>query len=189
MILILLLSNFIIFAGNTKTTQITVDSSQKRDSLRIKISAINLSEDLSVLSTKNDELLMLIYELMDSSKLTNPVLLKQMKLDKSHRSKVIYWVGDSLIKTKKHLLVLLEIDSERSIEQIEPSVRVYHKEISDAFQMKNYNVIEKYLGDDDILGFKEFTISEIIENGEIKFIGVNKIDKYEYEIQFESSIP
>ncbi|MEQ9167033.1 MAG: hypothetical protein RLO12_12315 [Fulvivirga sp.] len=155
------------------------------DSISIKISAINLSEDLSVISTKNDELLILIYELKDTAALSEPVLQKQFNVDKSNPSRLIYWNNFNQSAVKKYLLVLVERDSDVSTEQIEPVLRVHHKEINDAFRQKNYSEIEKYLGDEDILGFYEFSAKELSNNSFIKFKGTYKMDRYEYIIQFE----
>ncbi|MEQ8241813.1 hypothetical protein [Fulvivirga sp.] len=155
------------------------------DSISIKISAINLSEDLSVISTKNDELLILIYELKDTAALSEPVLQKQFNVDKSNPSRLIYWNNFNQSAVKKYLLVLVERDSDVSTEQIEPVLRVHHKEINDAFRQKNYNEIEKYLEDEDVLGFYEFSAKELSNNSFIKFKGTYKMDRYEYIIQFE----
>lgn len=186
-VLPLLISTLITFcnSANSKSRDSLEEKFQFGDSISIKISAINLSEDLSVISTKNDELLILIYELKDTAALSEPVLQKQFNVDKSNPSRLIYWNNFNQSAVKKYLLVLVERDSDVSTEQIEPVLRVHHKEINDAFRQKNYSEIEKYLGDEDVLGFYEFSAKELSNNSFIKFKGTYKMDRYEYIIQFE----
>ncbi|MTI40859.1 hypothetical protein [Fulvivirga lutimaris] len=186
-VLPLIIATFINFcySANSNAFGISKEKFQDGDSISITISAINLSEDLSVISTKNDELFILIYELKDTIALGEPVLQKQFNVDKSNPSRLIHWNNFSRSTAKKYLLILVERDSDISTEQIEPVLRVYHKEISDAFRQKNYSEIEKYLGDDDVLGFYEFSVKELSNNSFIKFKGTYKMDRYEYIIHFE----
>ena len=123
----------------TKEVQLSVT-----DSLSIVVEAINLSEDMSRLSTKNDELLILIYELKDSLELDQFLFSKQLKLDERTRSKKI-WFSTSKNLTKSRLLFLLiEQDSETPIEQIDPIVRIHYQQIVGAFEDSNYLEIEKF---------------------------------------------
>lgn len=134
----------------------------------LKISALNLSEDMSKLSTKNDEIFVFLYDHTDTNKLNSPIVSEKMIFDKMNLThSVSFSQKDNLI------LFFIEEDSFRNTEQIEPVVRVYFKEIMND---KSYENIRKYLGEDDLLGVQfinsktsTFTIS-----------GMSSLDKYKY---------
>ena len=145
----------------------------------IVINAIDLSEDLSRFSTKNDEILVLIYALKDSSSLQAPLLSSKHFFDAKK------WV-DSLsfgkwrpMNDQKLIFFFIEQDSDLSIEQIDPVIRVHYKQLTKYYNDNNYSKIEKYLGDEDLLGVK---VLENI-NTNFKFSGIHKLDKYEYQIK------
>lgn len=154
-----------------------------KDSLRIIVDAIDLSEDMSRLSTKNDELLILIYELQDSLILDQFLFSKELKLDEKNRSKTTWFSTNKNLTKSKLLFLLIEQDSETPIEQIDPIVRIHYQQIIKAFESGNYIEIEKFLGDEDVLGIK--TISKLSNRTSIKFrfSGIHKLDKFEYVIR------
>ena len=132
------------------------------------ISAINLSEDMSSLSTKNDEVFVFIYEYLDTNELKAPLVSKKLIFDKNNPThKLVFPKKDNLI------LFFIEEDSLRESVEIEPIVRVYFKEVIKA---KSYHEIEKYLGEDDLLG----TIFINKNTSTFTISGRSSIDKYEY---------
>ena len=93
----------------------------------LTINAINLSEDMSLLSTMNDEVFLFIYDYSDTSELSTPLVSKKLIFDESHRIQSL-----GIQKIKKRILFFIEEDSFRNSEQIEPIVRIYFKEIMKA---------------------------------------------------------
>src|SRR5687768_11471602 len=60
------------------------------DTIELVINALDLSEDMSVLSTKNDELLFLVYEDEDSI-LSSPLFMEESMLDEKERTANSYF--------------------------------------------------------------------------------------------------
>jgi hypothetical protein len=132
------------------------------------INALNLSEDMSVLSTKNDEIFVFIYDYSDTNELEAPLVSTKLLFDKNRMNHNI-----SYPKKNNLILFFIEEDSFRTSIQIEPVVRVYFKEL---IRSNSYNEVKKYLGEDDLLGVK------IINSNTSTFSisGMNSLDKYAY---------
>ena len=134
---------------------------------------------MSTLSTQNDELILLIYENTQQPTLSSPLLAKTFVLSSSNREVNIPF---NLSSKPEHLVIfLLEMDTDKNIEQIEPVIRVHYEQM-----MKDgltYNDVSKYLGDDDILGYYkgEWTKKKLA----VSFSGVQKMDRYDYEVGLE----
>lgn len=154
------------------------------DSLTISINALNLSEDMSkILSTKNDELLIFIYEKAESGILGPPVLQQTMLLDLEHMKKSFLWKKDSSLIGKDLLFLMIEQDYETPIEQLDPIIRVQYKHIIDAFKKRDYQKIRTYLGTEDFLGYKTLKNFSFETDYLFNIKGVYKLDLYEYEIR------
>ena len=153
------------------------------DSFRITIEGINLSEDMSRLSTKNDEIFVLVYEYFDSLQLNEPLVSKKLLLAGKGATKTFRASVKQELNIDRLLLLLIEQDSERPKEQLDLIIRVYHRELMEAYHSNDYERIEKYLGDEDVLGIK--VIEKFGKNDavEFKLTGVHKLDKYEYNVK------
>ncbi len=167
-----------------KTTKtLPVYRSSKND-LNISINAIDLSEDMSLLSTKNDEVLILIYTFTNSGVLDSPVLSKELVFDKRIRLKEVEFSPNKNLLKDGGLFFLIEKDSEATIEQLDPIIRIHYQKIIRAFESKDYLEIERYLGDDDLLGVQ--VIPELGNTPiQLKFSGTHKLDSYDYQITLE----
>lgn len=190
-ILIILMLSFTL-ASCSGTRNLTTSSTPVKevellatDSLKLTIKAINLSEDMSRLSTKNDEILILLYELKDSLELDQFLFSKQLKLDEKNRSKIVWFSTNKELSKSRLILFLIEQDSGTPMEQIDPVIRVHYRPIINAYKSGDYLEIEKYLGDEDVLGIK--TICELNTETPVQFSfnGIHKLDKYEYSISIE----
>lgn len=150
----------------------------------LKITAIDLSEDMNKISSKNDELLLLIYEFSDSIEiLGKPIVAEKFILDTGKRN---YDVPNIEFSKPSYIIFLIELDDERSIEQIDPVVRVYHKEIVSVFNSRNFLGLEKYLGDNECLGYHKYLVSDAknrMYSFEIK--GRQTLDSYHYKIAIQ----
>lgn len=149
---------------------------------QLTIEAINLSEDLSRISTKNDELLLLTYELTQDDNLDSYIFKEEFILDEKIRSKSFAFRLTEEQYESSFLFILMELDSDTPIERIDPVLRIYHKEIVNSLDSNDYNEIEKYLADEDILGAKIIKNLSIYKSQNFIIKGIHKLDRYEYLI-------
>ncbi|MCE7997001.1 MAG: hypothetical protein HEP71_33895 [Roseivirga sp.] len=153
------------------------------DSLTITIDALDLSEDMSkILSTKNDELLIFIYENKADGSLEAPLLQHTMVLDLNHKKKAFTWKKDSSLLGKELLFVMIEQDYETPVEQLDPIIRIQHKHIIAAFKKRDYQTLRTYLGTEDFLGYKRLSNFSFDEPVSFTITGVYKLDLYKYNI-------
>lgn len=153
----------------------------QRDStaVSIQILANNLSEDFSVVSSKSDELMLIIYEFeSDSGVLKDPVFVKNYFFNENKKRKIDEW--KVIQADSDYIFFLVEMDSDRTIYQLDPVFRIYFSEITKAFDNRNYLAIEKFLGDEDLLGYSEFSIPSTHQ-----LQGVYKLDKFDYTVTFQ----
>lgn len=151
------------------------------DTLTIHIQASNLTEDMSTLSSRNDEVLTFLYEFSDTSRLAQPLLTEFFVLDSARRTKDLKVVVAP--DQNKFLLFLIEIDTDRSPEQIEKIVRRSFNDIIRLFRKRDLLGLQHILDDDDLIGFR---IVENIQHGNnlaFSFQGRYKLDKYSYRIE------
>tara|TARA_B110000211_G_scaffold211183_1_gene249841 strand:+ start:2550 stop:3068 length:519 start_codon:yes stop_codon:yes gene_type:complete len=154
--------------------------SQNTDTTCVIISSSNLSEDMRFSLTKDDELLLLVYQVTDTNKtLDKPLFLNRFNFNDSIKTKTFYWPHINL-QDKKLVFYLIEIDSDKTSLAIDPIVRTYHFQLNKCFSQRDYTCIEKYLGDEDLLATNYFNLPSIIN---IK--GIHKLDKYQYSIIFK----
>lgn len=146
----------------------TLGNDFEQETNLLSITAIDLSEDMSRLSTKNDEVFLFIYDYSDTNSLSAPLVSVKHVFDKNNPN-----FNLSIPRKDRLILFFIEEDSFRNIEQVEPVIRVYFKEIMKA---TDYNQLMKFLGEDDLLGVK------IIDNQTKKFTlsGMNSLDKFNY---------
>ena len=87
------------------------------------------------------------------------------------------------------MLFVIELDSETPIHRIDSTLRASHQSILKAFDTPSYSTIEKYLGDDDILGYRRISKLDYSQKNTFDFIGRYKLDKFEYRVTIESKVP
>ncbi|MCX6294601.1 MAG: hypothetical protein NTX97_00815 [Bacteroidetes bacterium] len=150
------------------------------DSLTIIISSTNLSEDVSTLSSNDDEISIFIYPYNDSSISTPPLISNQFIFKKNKMSETIYYKGIKNLINKDLILFLIEIDSEKKNEEIDLLIRKSYIELQKGYAAKNYLEIEKQIGDDDILGIK--VLPNFKSPTTIDFSDIYRMDKYNYEV-------
>ncbi|KXX70744.1 hypothetical protein [Flammeovirga sp. SJP92] len=153
-----------------------VSWSQKTE-ITLSISSSDLSEDFSILSSKNDELLFLVYEDKDDV-LDNPVLMKEFNFDSTQMDISFF---HQLDLSKSYVYFLIELDSRRNHLQIDPIIRLHYKKIAHCFRESDYLCVEEYLEDEDVLGIGTFKIPTANE-----IEGVYKIDSYKYKIKVDT---
>ncbi len=154
---------------------------QMSDSLTVRVEAKELSEDLHVLSSKNDEILLLIYEQIDSVAPMQLVLKSQLKFDQTNRVQEFKAPLEKWPIVGELLLFLIEQDSETPLAQLDPIISIQRHEIINAYRNGDYVMMEEYLGDEDVLGIKHISNWDQ-GNVNIEFKGYYKLDKFEYSI-------
>ncbi len=157
--------------------------SQTSNSIEIKIEAFNLSEDMSVLSTRNDEIIFQIYQ-YNAYILDEPIFISTSVFDEQNRVQLFKFDANLLNKESDYLVLLIENDYERSDEQRNSVIRIHHKSIFELYNHDEILAMDKYLDTDDLLGMKIISNAEIWNSRSVQFEGVQNLEKYKYEITF-----
>ncbi len=179
----LLVFIFLLFLGSSLFAQEGNDSVH----LRLTISSTDLSEDMSQLSSGNDELILLVYE--SSFAGARPVFTQEFIFDKKVKKKTFEInYTDFKWKTRANVeptvsIYLVERDSKNSIERIEAPITVYQNEILELFKTKKTVELEKYLGDEDLLLACKF---RLYNHNSCKNSYINNLDSYSYKVAFET---
>lgn len=151
----------------------------QNDTIQIFISSSNLSEDMKFSATKDDELLLIIYSLSDSSTtLGPPLFMERCSLSLNKMKDTLNWVKPQL--EDPYALFLIELDSDKTNFEIDPVLRVYYNEIIQCKKLKNYTCIEQYMGDEDILGTYLGNL-----NSAIQLKGTHKLDKFDFTLEIK----
>ncbi len=155
------------------------------DSITIKVESLDLSEDMSRLSSKNDEIMIILYEVSDSEHLNAPIFFRSTVLDAKNRLKYIRGGLNETVDSLDIMFFLLEIDTDKPIEQLDPVLRIYHNQIAKAYRELDYPTIRKFLGDEDFLGFKILT--DVTYDTPVSFSckGVHRLDEFNYSIEIK----
>jgi len=138
---------------------------------------------MSTLSSKNDEVLLLIYSFDDTINLNVPLLNEYFVMDSISRKKEMSFMVSNT--TNDLLLLLAELDTEREPDQVEKLIRKNYKSIMDCIDKRDLVAIQKYIGDDDIIGIKMIKKSERTKGMTFPFQGRFKLDKYLYRIELK----
>ncbi len=170
----------------TEIQSLTIPQS---DSLRFDcfLTAYDLTEDDSRISTKNDELVLLVYS--DTSNNQNPKLMCQdyFIIDSLHQTKRLIF-SDLNLDGSVLTFILIEIDTRKNLKQIEPVVRLNLASLISAKKSGDITIINELLGDDDLIGFKSVSFSDLEkETIFIDFKGIHLFDSYNYRLQIKST--
>jgi hypothetical protein len=149
--------------------------------LKIITSSSNLSEDMSTLSTNNDELVLLVYRFSDSTITGTPLASMYTVFDKNKKCDTLVCTNTADLLGKDLIIFLLEMDSDKKAAQVDPLIRQHYPELAKAYVMKNYLEIEKLIGDDDILGIEMIDALKYPET--IRFSDIHRMDRFDYTIK------
>lgn len=149
----------------------------------LTVKAIDLSENMSRLSTKDDEVIFLLYKKTNAAEtLHAPVYLTEFVLDSARKEKSL---ANIRLQNSTYLVFILERDDERTLEQIDPIFRVYYLEIAKLYAKKDWLGLEKYMGDSDLLGYAEVSLSG--SESEIEFKARQNMDSYHYKLSIKNT--
>lgn len=157
----------------------SIDS--KKGANFITISSDNLSEDMSVLSTKNDEIMFLIFPAEGENQNT-PLISLIATIDPEHATHQREIHLDT--NAGPYWVLLIEQDSENNIDDIVKLLRDKLSELKRYHDAQSYKDIEYILGDDDVLYIEKH--KEINASTQIEIKGIHKVDRYSYFISFDA---
>ena len=148
------------------------------------ITAIDLTEDASAFSSQNDEVVFLVYA--DSMGQVVPDLIFQeyFTFDHINPEKTVE-LGSFRSSTSMLTFVLIELDTQKNVSQIEPVVRLNINKLRIAEENRDLRAIIHLLGDDDLIGIKQFHLRQHNKRGKvIHFEGIHLFDSFKYKILF-----
>lgn len=144
------------------------------------IQADNLTEDASVLSTQEDEVLIYLYQHLNGGKLESLYSAAHVF---SESSREFYEVLNLEIASDNLLLVLLEQDSDKTIDEYHDIIQTNSRLMTLHHSVKDYKAIESYLGDDDIIAIQWIKYHD---NQMQIHHGSHRGDQYEYQSMLKS---
>ncbi len=149
------------------------------------LTAYDLTEDVSRISSKNDELILLVYN-ETTNLLFHKVLYQDyFTIDKLYQTKS-FAINDSIIENSKLTFVLIEIDTKKTLTQIEPVVSLNLEQLRNAKLSGNIFALKEVLGDDDLIGIKSVSLSELGKKDiNVDFKGIHLFDSYNYGIEIK----
>ena len=186
---VVLITGFIIISSCATSmfhgeSGILTPHNPRTDSVFVNITSHDLSEDMSkILSTKNDELLVLIYEYQDSTILEAPLFQEAFTVNATEKTHAFYFDKAQTSIGSNLLFLLVEQDFGRPIEQIDPVIRVQYQSLLQAFRARDYQQIKRLLGSEDLLGYHIINAYQPKEIIRFKIEGVHKLDFYDYTIE------
>jgi hypothetical protein len=152
------------------------------------INAENLSEDGTVLSTKNDEIVFLNYYVPDDTT-RSPITLDEnyYEFDSLRRVEHFYATLNGPYTNGNICMLVIEIDGERTQHYYDSLCTGKLLQIKNAVAANNQQYLEKIFGDDDLLGIKEVEMKRIPDNGSaiLTFEGHQLFEKYKYTVDIK----
>ena len=173
----------IVLSCSSKIKTTSGTTRYKSDSLWVTVTSDNLSENL----TGNDEILVMCYLYRDSMTLDELLFGQKLRINAKNLSRKFKLKLHNDIGDRPMLLFLVEQDSETPLRQIDSTLRVSHRNIMTEFKKGNYSGIEKYLGDEDVLGYEMISAMDYNAPNLYHFSGVYKLDRYEYWVKIETA--
>ncbi len=178
---LLLISSFFNCNRNTKPIAIQPDHISIES-----LTAVNLSEDMNEVSTKEDEILLLIL-LVKKQEAQFQVLFEwtheytfRNRNEVSPISKNIP-ITSSTNKGEQLLFFLTELDNEHSEQSVINALKEAVLQTND-FSLLDKATIDRSLGHDDLLGFHALNLNTLHSksSNSIQFKGLQLFDRFEY---------
>ena len=164
----------------TQVPSIVDQVPHNNNTLTCTIEAINLSEDMSIVSSKNDEIFFFIYSNLDSTYHQESTFSYNGVFDHQHL-KQSFQIDTNRITNAT--VVIIEEDSGRPASTIDSIVSKNIQSLTAYYLETDYTKTRQILGDDDILYIQHFDTIDSSTTFTLKQI--HKMDKYEYNIKFE----
>ena len=137
--------------------------------------AYNLSEDMSIISTHDDELVLFIVS-QDTICFIGDTTISHVPSRFQRRFETS--IDDSSILFD---VMLFEIDSRRKSDDFIPIVATERDKLKKLFEAVDYQGIRLLIQEDDLLFYKQVAASELLRGVEIS--GAHKGDRYHYSVR------
>ncbi len=179
---------FFLFFGCSPKNNVVVDFQPTLFKIE-SIEALNLSEDMSTMSSLQDEVFCKIcfVKKSDSSfEIVNEIQLSTMRFNSKTRTRSI----DKSLSLKSNqfqyvVFSLVELDTENSNESLH---KIINEKIEEGIflNFKSPLQIDSLIGDDDFLGMKYIDLSKPKREGKqaVKISGRQLFDKFDYRIHY-----
>lgn len=167
---------------STSTTPSKAKTETITPSQYIKITAKDLSEDATLLSSKNDELILLMYSKLDRD-YPELIVSEYFIMDKIDTPKK-FKINSKIGLKEDFILVLLEMDTKQTLQQIEPIVRLNLNLLLTDYNQKKRVKTQELLGDDDLLTIQKSNFKNFVDNG-MRAQGIHMLDAYDYILEVE----
>lgn len=151
---------------------------------KVKITAIDLSEDGLAGASQNDEVFFFLYK-QNNSFSPQLITVEYFVLDTSKRVKSFIINTATILPNDTLTFIIIEKDTKKSTKGIEPVCRLYLNEIYENYQKNKTTKFEEYFDDDDVLGMfrvigDKFSLSKPITK---KFESLNFFDWAIYKLE------
>jgi len=165
-----------LVTAHAETAATLPDSIEGR--YQLTVGALELAEN-NVLSTQVDEIVVLAY-VLSAEAFDSPLLAATASFSESKPRRA--WPLEP-IKNDTSALVffLIEMDTDKTIEQIEPVIRLNGHKLLVALNSRDKEAIRRYLGDDDLLGSITIDLNKQKEYVQ-EVSGVHLFDEYTYRL-------
>lgn len=191
-IFILILIQITLCSCNKKILSPDIEQKSVNDSIEsqvylCRLVALDLTEDVSIMSTRNDELVVLVYR--DSLNQKYPDLIYQdyFVID-SLRTIKKFSLYDTILKNSNFTFILIEVDTRKTLAQIESIVKLNFDDILKAQFSGNSKVLNHLFGDDDLIGIEKIPTSDLkCKNVAIEFKGIHLFDSYKYQLKIKNN--
>ena len=146
------------------------------------IYCLNMSEKLLGVGSKNDEIILLVFQINDKAEnklIASTDFLIFEKEDSMGQALDITIVHDSERKSNELHFLLIEMDTDRTKDEV---AQLTGSLLNEKFELP---VIKEKLREDDLLGIETLSNIHTSEKGRLRFFGMHLFDKFHYEISFE----
>lgn len=177
----------LLFIGACRSLQPVVSSNTDHDCdilFSITITANDLSEDLTIFSTDNDECILFVYPVNDSLTADTLLIMEQFQPGIKKKPSTFTTQKEWCKSYPQLMIVLVEMDTERSAKEIEPQVRRQLKKLNSTYTQERLTQGRDVLGDDDLLGARLVNTGNKKES-EFTIEGVHATDLYNYHIKLD----
>lgn len=156
-------------------------------SFHYRLAAINLTEDVSRVSSGNDEILLLMYAASDELTPLQTLERQLLTFDKTHPV-FEHQVSVPLDSSATVVVVLIEVDSDRKLEELNQVVSRQLAGIAKAYQARQSQQLRTFLKDEDLLGLEVLPVNAFRTGlpQTLVFRGFHLFDEYEYKLLIQS---
>ncbi len=153
------------------------------------LQAINLSEDMNEVSTKNDEIVLLVFHVKNQD--ASQIILEHwifehtfIKRNEKYSINKSVSLNEKSIQGSKLLFLLVELDNEDSKNHVFKTLKEAIEKQS-SFKNIEDSYLDQLIGHDDFLAWNSIDLNQkkLPKNIALKFNGLQMFDRYEYTLR------